>query len=206
MIRMPALTLMLFLFFCKNGDAQKNVAKFDRFVSLRTNLLSIAEMDAGIMLGVGYQWNKRFSASLDPSIIFFNPYKNLNEDYYHPSGIKIRLDVRYHFNDLFIAPELHFKKVTTRKLTTFGINCIGRNCDFYKIDVYREVKTEAGASVKFGINLPLDNKNRWSFEFYGCILLVNFVSPHQQLVAHVGAKVFVVVITKNFKGKALHRR
>ena len=167
MIRQVVVTLLLFFLFCKNGVAQKNDNGFQRFISLRTNLLSFAEPNAGVMIGARYQWSKNFSTTLDPTLIFFNPYINLNGNRFHPFGIKIRWDMRYHFKKLFFAPELHFKKVTTRKWNTFGINCIGQNCDFYQRDIYRDQKTEIGASLKMGVDLPLDDKDRFSLEIYG---------------------------------------
>lgn len=167
MIRLPLLTLMMALAFFKNGFAQKSDKDFQRFIALRTNLLSFAELNAGIMIGARFQWTKKFSATIDPTFIFFNPYINRNSDQFHPLGIKIRADVRYHFDIFFIAPELHFKKVTTRKWSSFGINCTGQNCDFFMLDIYREQKTESGVSVKAGLDLPLDKKNRLSLEIYG---------------------------------------
>lgn len=165
MVRLPAFFLSVFLI-SSGATAQRTVPRYLNTFSLRTNLLSFAELDGGIMIGAGYQWNKRFSTTLDPTIIFFNLYKNQNGDTYHPIGVKIRLDLRYHINDIFIAPEFHFKKVITRKRADFGINCIGRNCDFYMTSVYQEIKTEAGVSVKFGIDFPIDKRNRWLVEFY----------------------------------------
>lgn len=167
MIRLSVLSLSLLFLFCKNAIAQKNDKGFQRFISLRTNIFSFAELEAGIMIGARYQWSKRFSTTLDPTLIFFNPYNELNNDNFHPFGIKIRSDLRYHFDQFFIAPELHFKKVTTRKWATFGINCVTQTCDFFRRDIYRELKTEIGASLKLGYDLPLDNKDRLSLEIYG---------------------------------------
>ena len=164
--------LVGFIFVCY---AQKNNEPFPPSLSLRTNIFSAVEVDAGVMLGVKYQWHKQFAAVLDPTFIFFNPYRNTNtNDNGSPLGIKIRSDVRYYLDKyrqghdrFFIAPELHLKYITTKKWTEFGINCIGQQCNYYMYARYREIKNEAGASLKIGTEVYLDRKNLWSLEIYG---------------------------------------
>ena len=172
MARFPLL-ILVFLFFTFKSFAQKSNEKFSPVITLRTNLFSFAESDAGIMLGIGYQWSRRFSATLDPTFIFFNPYQSI-DDNGQPFGIKIRTDIRLYFDKfilglqrIFIAPELHFKHITTKKWATFGINCIGQSCSYYMYDIYKEVKNEIGAALKMGIITQLDKKKRWILEFYG---------------------------------------
>jgi Protein of unknown function (DUF3575) len=172
MVRSPVL-LLFFLCFTFQSFAQKNNKEFSPSITLRTNLFSILEADAGIMPGIRYQWSKQFAAVLDPTFIFFNPYRNVDNNSGQPFGIKIRSDVRYYFdkykpghNRFFIAPELHFKHITTKKSATFGINCIGQQCSYYMNAIYKEIKNEIGAALKMGAESYIDKKNLWSFEIY----------------------------------------
>jgi hypothetical protein len=166
--------IILILFFVISVSsicsAQINNKNFSPSLTLRTNLFSVLEIDGGIMLGARYQWSKQFAAVLDPTLIFFNPY--FDEE--RPFGIKIRADVRYYLDKyepqhtrFFIAPEFHFKQTTTKKWATFGINCIGQQCSYYMNTVYKEIKNEIGGSLKMGAEVPLNRRNRWSFEVYG---------------------------------------
>ena len=146
----------------------------EKGVYLRTNPFSFLEIDAGAMLGVRYKWNKKFSAVLDPTFIFFNPYRGNFTGSSHPVGIKIRADIRYHINKpvfkrsrLFIAPEFHYKYRVKERLATFGINCINGNCAYYMEDIYKEIKTEIGGAAKAGFDIPIDARDRFAFELYG---------------------------------------
>jgi hypothetical protein len=110
---------------------------------------------------------------LDPGFIFFSSYGNTNSSYGQPSGKKIRADVRYYFdkytpgrNRFFIASELHFKYVTTKKWSDFGINCIGQQCNYYMNATYRQIKNETGVAIKIGKEVYLDKRNNWSSELY----------------------------------------
>jgi hypothetical protein len=174
MMRILALcSLMLFLF-SKFPFSQQKELPNERGFYIRTNPLSVLEIDAGVMVGVRYQWNKKFSATLDPTFIFFSPYYSADSYNSQPLGIKVRADVRYHFNKRrsngsrpFIAPEFHYKYRTVDRTTTFGINCINENCAYYMEDTYREIKTEVGGSVKMGVDVPVDKRERLSLELYG---------------------------------------
>jgi hypothetical protein len=164
MIRTVALFLLLFIgTFCA-VFAQENKPVYKPRFSIRTNPFSFAEIDAGPMIGLGYQWSKKFSATFDPTFVFYNPYSEESV-----LGIKIRTDFRFHFRDrmrTFLAPEAHFKYARSKPTATFGINCLGGNCAYFMEAQYVEQKTEIGGSVKVGWILPLDQQERWNFEFY----------------------------------------
>lgn len=180
MIRFPVLIFFQLCIFYHSakGQQQKESEKFEPLITLRTNPLSLAEPDGGVMIGIHYRWSNKFSATFDPTIIFFNPYWGWVNNNQHPFGIKIRADIRYYFNKqtsyydfsdsrgFFIAPELHFKSIATKKITTFGINCIGQQCNYYMNEFYDEIKNVIGAALKIGIEIPLDHQNRWAFESY----------------------------------------
>lgn len=173
------LTLLSDLFFSVIATAQNN-NKFDAGthpeLSLRTSLHSYFDYDAGIMLGINYHWTEKFSASLEPTWIFYNGFSEGKEEKIYPSGIKIRTDIRYHFPkrrkkglDIFMAPELHLKFVRTRRLDDFGIDCQNGQCAFIQEAVYTEIKNEIGGIFKIGAIAPLTfiNKGRWFLEAYG---------------------------------------
>jgi Protein of unknown function (DUF3575) len=177
MIRIPSL-LILFFAVSTNVIAQKEKNNFSKEIFLRTNPSSILEYDAGLMLGVRYQWSKSFSVTVDPTFIFFSPWvnPNTNNEKKFIRGIKARIDVRYHFTgsnkrnkSYFIAPELHLKTVTIKSMQEFGINCLQGNCDYYQLARYKEIRNEIGMALKIGFNTPLgigDNE-RFSLEMYG---------------------------------------
>ncbi len=138
----------------------------EKIITLRTTPLSLIEHDAGIMLGVGYKWNRNWSAALDPTYVFFAPLDNdFNTDPIKRKGLKIRADVRYHLRaqvkgkwGAFLSPEVHFKNINTYRWTTFGINCFGGNCAYYQYAEYRQIRKELGGGVKFGTEVPLTPK------------------------------------------------
>ena len=170
MIRILFLTLFFIGTVTANCFSQKRELDFSRSISLRTNLFSLVELDAGIMLGVKYQFNERFAVMIDPMFIFYDPY---NSHHQRPLGIKIKSDVRYYLDRyrpghdrFFIAPELHLKYVSTQKNDDFGINCIGGQCSYYMNAQYREIKNEAGGSIKLGSEISLDKKDIWLLEIY----------------------------------------
>ena len=174
MRRILALVSLLFFLSSTFSFSQQKELPDERSIYIRTNPLSFLEIDAGVMVGVRYQWNKNFSATLDPTFIFFSPYYGADDYNSQPLGIKIRADVRYHFNKLssnrsrvFIAPEFHYKYRTIDRTTTFGINCVNQNCAYYMEDTYREIKTEVGGSIKMGVDVPVDKRERLSLELYG---------------------------------------
>jgi hypothetical protein len=174
MMRILAVTSLLFFLPSKFTFSQQKELQNERGIYIRTNPLSFLEIDAGAMVGVRYQWNKKFSATLDPTFIFFSPYYGADSYNSQPLGIKIRADVRYHFNKPgsnggrpFIAPEFHYKYRSVDRTTTFGINCINQNCAYYMEDTYREIKTEVGGSLKMGVDVPIDKQERLSLELYG---------------------------------------
>lgn len=145
-------------------------------ITLRANPLSFLETDCNVTLGVGYQWHRRWAFTFDPGYIFFAPYSSTTDgERNQVSGIKIRTDVRFFFEksrsggfNTFIAPEFHYKYVTTKKWDDFGFNCVGGQCDYYQLAQYKEVKRETGAGVKLGTVLPLSG-SRFSVELYGGI-------------------------------------
>ena len=158
-------------------DAQQESKNFP-VITLRTNPFSFAEQDAGVMLGAGIQWNKRWAISLDPMLIFYSPYHlNSNENDMSPGddkvrGIKVRGEARYYFRDYqygkrgwFGAVEFHYKKVSTTKWADFGMNAVNGQYDFYQRAQYDEVKTEEGIAAKMGWLCRLWSP-RWAAEFY----------------------------------------
>jgi hypothetical protein len=141
-------------------------------ITLRFNPLSFLETDGNVTIGAGYQWHRRWAITIDPGYIFFSPYADVNNSV-SLSGIKIRSDIRFLFDksrpggfSSFIAPEFHYKYVSSKKWDDFGINCLGGQCAYYQRAEYKEVKKEIGASVKIGTLIPLFN-NRWKVELYG---------------------------------------
>lgn len=174
------LPVILGLFFSVTISAQKNKQaiknSYPEF-SLRTSLTSYIDYDAGIMLGINYRWSKNFSASFEPTWIFYNGLVTNRDEKIFPSGIKIRADLRYYFPkrsnsgpDFFIAPEFHYKSVKTEKEDRFGINCQNGQCAYFQDAVYTEQKKEIGGLLKAGLMAPLSfigKKDRWLIEIYG---------------------------------------
>jgi hypothetical protein len=143
--------------------------------SLNSSLTSYFDEDGGVNLGVGYRWNKHFSASISPTWIFYNFYKDENAKRIIPSGIRIRADLKYYFKkrrprhpDFYIAPEFHYKHTTTKKEDEFGINCLNGQCAFFQNAVYTDIKNEIGGLVKTGIIFPLRfvKNHRWLLDVY----------------------------------------
>jgi Protein of unknown function (DUF3575) len=177
MIRIPSLLLFLFVI-NSNTFSQKEKKDFQKQLMLRTNLSSVLEYDAGIMIGARYQWSKNFSVTVDPTFIFFSPWINPNSNNKKNKilGIKTRIDVRYHFagsnkknTSYFIGPELHLKTVTRKPVQEFGINCIQGNCDYFQLAHYKEIRNEIGMALKIGFNTPLGLRDdqRFALEMYG---------------------------------------
>ncbi len=145
--------------------------------SLRTSLTSFVDYDAGIMLGVNYRWSDHLSASFEPTWIFFSPFFDSNGDSFQPSGFKIRTDFRYHFGirkkknpNFFIAPEFHYKNVTTKSEGQFGINCQSGQCDYFQTAEYKTQKKEIGGLIKAGLTVPLtfiEKRDHLLLEIYG---------------------------------------
>jgi Protein of unknown function (DUF3575) len=146
-------------------------------LSLRTGISSWFDYDAGLMLGVNYRWSKHFSATIEPTWIFYNGLNNPDlDEVIKPSGYKLRADVRYHFRresrrdpDFFLSPEFHYKSVNTEREDEFGINCLGGNCDYFQTATYTEKKKEIGGFIKAGILTPLsfiDKTDRLNLEVY----------------------------------------
>src|SRR5260221_1692122 len=148
--------VVLMLLYLSSASQEKN--PFHSVITLRTNPFSFVEVDAGAMLGIGYQFLPKWSVSIDPMIIFYSPYKFNREypDEREPvSGHKIRGDIKYYFRDFnygkrggFIALEFHYKKVTVKKWDSFGMNCVNGQCDFFQRAQYGEEKKEEGIAVK----------------------------------------------------------
>ena len=167
-----------FLIFPFGGKAQESEIHFPVF-SIRANPFSFLETDAGIQVGIGYRWTNRWGITFDPTYIFYTPVTNFDtHDRDQPRGLKIRSDLRYYFNNFyfgrgfrllnpFIGPELHYKYVSSKKNTDFGVNCVGQQCDYYMNATYREIKNEIGAALKGGFARPLTT--HLALEVYGGI-------------------------------------
>jgi hypothetical protein len=142
--------------------------------SLRTLPSSFLDpIDAGAMLGVNYRWTDRWSASFEPTWIFYTYTRNDDGRFYHPSGLKIRVDGRHHMKwelfgmETFIGLELHHKRTSIIPLATFGFNCVGGNCAYFAHTSYKELKRELGANFKWGTLGSISKNDRWWLEFYG---------------------------------------
>jgi hypothetical protein len=173
---------VIFIFlFPLTGSSQSNKKAYNdsyKAVSLRTSLTSYLDYDAGIMLGINYRWNEHFSASFEPTWIFYNAFFTNSFDRIFPAGIKIRSDLRYHFEknrsrspDFFIASEFHYKYTSTELEDIFGINCQNGQCAFFQNAIYKDIKNEIGGILKFGMitNWPFVKSERWYFELYNGI-------------------------------------
>jgi len=152
---------------------KQKFTSISRSVIIRTNPGSFLEHEAGIMLGIGYRWSPRFSATFDPMLIFYKPYPDfITQTQEAATGIKIKTDIRYHMNrfmgfrNVYIAPDFHYKNVVTKRWETFGMNCIQGQCDYYMNARYRQVLNELGAGIKGGIEV-FSNNDRWYIEVYG---------------------------------------
>jgi len=164
--------VFLSLYFSSASQGKKS---FHPVITLRTNPFSFAEVDAGAVLGIGYQFLPQWSVSIDPMIVLYSPYKFSREypDEHEPvSGYKIRGDIKYYFRDFnygkrggFIALEFHYKKVTAKKWDSFGMNCVNGQCDFFQRTQYGEEKREEGIAVKAGLIRRLWSP-RWAIEIY----------------------------------------
>ncbi|MEO6611158.1 MAG: hypothetical protein ABIT05_03465 [Chitinophagaceae bacterium] len=172
------LIFILYCFFSAPVAAQETKQVYpDKLpaVNIRTSLSSWAEFDAGLMLGINYRWHKNFSASFEPTLIFFTPFSDEGGKV-SPSGIKIRSDLRYHFArkrkkspETFLAPEFHYKYTKTRREGLFGINCQNGQCAYFQEAVYSQLKNEVGALLKAGIIFPMgfiSKKERLFLELY----------------------------------------
>ena len=157
------------------SQIEKNSFYSGRAISLRTNPFTLVEYNAGIMLGVNYRWTKRWSATLDPTFVFYTvQVSNNGMPADRPLGIRLKTDIRYHiqyfwggFENIFISPELVFAYINTKKTAEFGINCNGPNCTYYMIDEYNEIKKEIGAAIKMGLIGPIKKRNEnWKLELY----------------------------------------
>ncbi len=172
---LPVIGLSLFSI---TGMAQTDKKTFNdsyKEFSLRTSLTSYFDYDAGIMLGVNYRWSEHLSASFEPTWIFFSPFTTDGVSKIIPTGIKIRADLRYHFErrnsrspDFFVAPEFHYKNTKTEKEDRFGINCQNGQCAYFQDAVYTDIKNEVGGQVKLGMITPFPfvKNEKWLLEFY----------------------------------------
>ena len=165
-------------FFSIGGNCIAQIEK-DNFysgpaITLRTNPFTLVEHDAGIMLGVNYRWTKRWSATFDPTFVFYTTQVSENGSPDKPLGVRAKADIRYHiqqfwggFENIFISPELVFAYINTKKTGTFGVNCSGPNCAYYRIGDYNEIKKEIGTAIKMGLTGPVKKRNEnWTLELY----------------------------------------
>jgi len=140
--------------------------------SLRTLPSTLLDADAGIMLGVNYRWSDRFSASIEPTYIFFSPFDISEIGKIFTSGIKIRADFRFHLKreimgmEGYLAPEFHYKNTQTKRLEQFGIGCQNGSCAYFQSAYYKELKREIGGIIKMGAFAPISRNGRWLLEFY----------------------------------------
>lgn len=170
---------ILVLFFSITVSAQNSTQKDDDSYpefSLHTSLTSYFDYDAGVMLGINYRWSQKFSASFEPTWIFYNAFITAGEAIIVPSGIKIRADIKYHFPksrkrspDFFVAPEFHYKHTKTKIEDRFGINCQNGQCAYFQNAIYTDIKTEIGGLLKLGLITPFPfvKNDRWLLEMYG---------------------------------------
>jgi hypothetical protein len=191
-----SILISAFLMIHSLGKAQEKAIVFP-VVSIRANPFSFIETDAGIQVGIGYRWKKRWGATMDPTYIFYTPVRNFEtNDRDARSGIKIRSDVRYYFGrgfrsrSSFIGPELHYKYVSSKKWTDFGINCVGQQCDYYMTTTYREIRNEIGVALKAGFTRPIGT--RLALEGYGG-LGIKFVHIEEKDVP-LGASFVIIPI------------
>ena len=166
------------LFFSMTVSAQKSKQGYESSYpefNLRTSLTSFFDYDAGIMLGINYRWNEHFSASFEPTWIFYNSFITEGASKIIPSGLKVRADFRYHFSkktkrslDFFVAPEFHYKHTKTKKEGLFGINCQNGQCAYFQTAVYTDIKKEIGGLLKLGLITPFPfvNNDHWLLELY----------------------------------------
>ena len=171
---LPVITGLLFSL---NVSSQKNKQNYQGSYpefNLRTSLTSFIDLDAGMMLGVNYRWSDRFSASFEPTWIFYSLYTDRAIET-TPSGFKIRSDLRYHLlkrnvrsPDFYIAPEFHYKHVRSEKEDLFGINCQNGQCAYFQNAVYTDIRNEIGGFLKIGLITPMPfvKNNRWLIEMY----------------------------------------
>ena len=152
---------------------QSNGESYPGF-SLQTSLTSFFDYDAGVNLGVGYRWNKHFSASISPTWIFYSFYSDGSSSII-PSGVRVRADVKYYFKkrrprhpDFYIAPEFHYKHTNTKREGLFGINLQNGQYSYFQNAVYTDIKNEIGGLVKTGIIFPLRfvKNHRWLLDMY----------------------------------------
>jgi Protein of unknown function (DUF3575) len=174
---LPGITGLLFSL---TVSAQKNKQIYQPSYpeySLHTSLTSFFDDDAGFMLGVNYRWSKHFSASLEPTWIFYNfyNYEDGTSMKIIPSGIKIRADFRYYFKkrkpkypDFYISPEFHYKHTNTKREGLFGMNLQNGQYAYFQNAVYTDIKNEIGGFVKTGIIVPLRfvKNHRWLIDMY----------------------------------------
>lgn len=139
--------------------------------SLRTNPLSVIEMDGNLMLGAGVRITERWGLNIEPGYIFWRPYADRNPDEKETaSGIKLRTELRFFLNEyerkvhVFVGAEFHYKYVDYGRWEDFGINCIGGMCDYNQRAQYRLQKKEIGGAAKFGMMFPMGS--RMSGEVY----------------------------------------
>ena len=158
----------ILIFFNCFSQFEKDNFYSGKAITLRTNPFSFLQSDAGIMIGVNYRRHQKWSATLDPKFIFYavqSPTNNTGSR--KPLGVRVKTDIRYHIQNVFIAPELVFGYTSTKITTEFGVNCIGGNCDYYTLQEYTEIKKEAGGAIKFGFTGPIRKNNKnWKLELY----------------------------------------
>ena len=168
MIRTTCTISFLLIFYNCFSQVEKDIFYSGKTITLRTNPFSFLQRDAGVTIGVNYRWHQKWSATLDPKFIFYSvqtPANNTGPR--KPLGVRVKTDIRYHIQNVFIAPELVFGYTRTKATAEFGVNCIGGNCTYYTLQEYTEIKKEAGGAIKFGMTGPIrKNNENWKLELY----------------------------------------
>ena len=175
MLRIIYAILFILNYNCCFSQIETDKFYSGKAITLRTNPFSFIKQDAGIMLGANYRWHERWSATVDPTFIFYAiETSGSSIDPGKPLGIRVVTDLRYHirnffggFENIFISPEVTLGYVRSKKEAEFGINCVGQNCAYYTLQEYTEIKKEAGAAIKIGLIGPIRKKNdNWKLELF----------------------------------------
>ena len=168
MIRTACIIFFFSIFYNCFSQSEKDNFYSGRAITLRTNPFSFLQRDAGIMIGVNYRWHRRWSSTFDPKFIFYAVQSPENTSAPRkPLGVRVKTDIRYHIQNVFIAPELVVGYTSTKSTVEFGVNCINGNCAYYTLQEYTEIKKEAGGAIKFGFTGPIRKSNEnWKLELY----------------------------------------
>jgi hypothetical protein len=171
-IRLAACCFFTILSFHLSAQKQKTEAATlpASYILLRTNIFSVLEPDAHVMLGVEWRKNPQFSLGLDLSYIFYNTFRIESQDP-NISGFKIRPEVRRYFKsgagkNWFIGLEGSYKQVSYNRSREICVNQPQLGCAFFQRVSYKEVKKAPGVAFKIGYQDFLDRGNRFYYELF----------------------------------------